>query len=261
MNNPNYYAIIPASVRYNKELSFLEKFIYCELTALSNVDGYTFASNKYFADLYDKDQKTISRALSRLEELGYISIEYDKVGAKVTKRRIYLAEVKSTGDKIVNRVEITGDKNITREQEKYLLASDKIVTENNVSYNYILSLIMYNLPKDQKDIIKSYNFSKEVEDKVYAWLQYKKEKKQGYKQIGLTELLNKLKKDADEFGEQYVVDEITNSISSNYSGIFANVSKGSYKQNKQGTFNQYIDELAAEELKNKTREDDIIICN
>ena len=255
MNNPNYYAIIPASVRYNKDLSFLEKFLYCELTALSNVDGYTFASNKYFADLYDKDQKTISRAISHLEELGYISIEYEKVGAKVTKRRIYLAEVKSTSDKIVNRTEITGDKNITREQEKYLLASDKIVTENNVSYDYILSLIMYNLPKEEKEIIKSYNFNKQVEDKIYAWLQHKKEKNQKYKQSGLKELLNKLQKDSIEHGDQYVVDEISNSISMNYSGIFANTSYNKPVDTAKDYFIRKNKEYVKENRKNLERDD------
>ena len=229
MNNPNYYAIIPASVRYNKELTFLERFLYAELTALSNCDGYTFASNKYFADLYDKDTKTISRAISHLEELNYIRIEYDKVGAKVIKRRIYLSEVKSSSDKIVNRTEITSDKNITREQEKYLLTSDKIVTDNNVSYEYLLSLIMYNLPKEEKELIKSYNFSKELEDEIYHWLQYKKEKKQSYKQTGLRGLLEDIVKDINANNEQYVIDSIKNSIKNNYSGIFA--SKG-FQNNK-----------------------------
>ena len=220
MNNPNYYAIIPANVRYNKDLTFLEKFLYCEFTALSNVDGYCFAKNKYFADLYDKDEKTISRAISHLEELGYISIEYEKNGAKITKRKISVSMLKTTSDKIVNGTETTSDKNITREQEKFLLASDKIVTDNNVTYDYILSLIMYNLPKDQKEIIKQFEFGKQVEDKIYEWLQYKREKKQSYKPTSLRSLLKSLKQDCTNNGEQYVIDSINNSIKNNYTGIF-----------------------------------------
>lgn len=155
--NPNYYAIIPANVRYNENLSFLEKFLYCEFTALSNCDGYCIAKNKYFAQLYGKDEKTISRAISRLEELGFIRLEYEKTGARVTKRRIYLTDQKSASDKIVNRTEITGDKNITREQEKYLLASDKIVTENNTSYSFIISLIL------------DYFKEKDIEKEKFDW--------------------------------------------------------------------------------------------
>lgn len=247
MNNPNYYAIIPANIRYNKELSFLEKFLYCEFTALSNVDGYCFAKNKYFADLYDKDEKTISRAISHLEELGYINIEYEKVGTRINKRKISILVAKTMGDKIINGTETTGDKNITREQQKFLLASDKIVTDNNVTYNYILSLIMDYFNKDEKEIIDKFNFSDKVKESIENWLNYKKEKKQGYKPTGLKTLLKKLKQDYDSYGEQYVIDSIDNSIVNNYSGIFApnksyqkpkqtNVSQKEYKVDENGLF-------------------------
>ena len=46
----NYYAIIPANIRYNKELKFAERLMYGEIIALSNKIGYCYASNKYFAE-------------------------------------------------------------------------------------------------------------------------------------------------------------------------------------------------------------------
>lgn len=65
----NYYAIIPASIRYNKELKFAERLLYGEITALTNKEGYCFASNRYFADLYSVTPETISRWISHLKKL------------------------------------------------------------------------------------------------------------------------------------------------------------------------------------------------
>ena len=45
MESPSYYAVIPASVRYDERLKANEKLLYGELTALSQKDGFAFASN------------------------------------------------------------------------------------------------------------------------------------------------------------------------------------------------------------------------
>ena len=47
---PNYYAIIPADVRYDKRLKPIERLLYGEITCLSNKEGYCFASSNYFAN-------------------------------------------------------------------------------------------------------------------------------------------------------------------------------------------------------------------
>lgn len=222
MNNPNYYAIIPANVRYNKELSYLEKFLYCECTALSNVQGYCNAGNEYFAKLYDKDKATISRAISKLQELNFIHIEYERSGARITKRKIYPLDIKTANDKIVNGTETTNDKNITREQEKLLLAIDKIVKENNVNYNYIINnVIKMFATEKEKSIISSFNFSEKVVNSILDWLLYKKEKNQLYKEKGLTALCNKLEQMIKDNNEDYLINAIDYSMSQNYSGIFA----------------------------------------
>ena len=72
---PNYYAIIPANVRYDNELRDKAKLLYGEITSLANKDGYCFASNKYFAELYDVSTTTISTLISELVEKGYIESE------------------------------------------------------------------------------------------------------------------------------------------------------------------------------------------
>lgn len=91
MDNPNYYAIIPASVRYDTRLSFGEKVMYGEITALSQKDGYCFASNAYFADLYQLTKSTISRWVSNLQDCGYVKVDLvkDSKGA-IEMRRIII---------------------------------------------------------------------------------------------------------------------------------------------------------------------------
>jgi DnaD/phage-associated family protein len=71
----NYYAIIPANVRYDKDLSPNAKLLYGEITALCNEKGYCWAGNSYFADLYGKDKSTIARWIKQLEDKGYITRE------------------------------------------------------------------------------------------------------------------------------------------------------------------------------------------
>jgi len=85
---PNYYAIISAEVRYDKNLTANAKLLYAEITALLNINGECFATNKYFSNLYSKSTVTISKWVSELVANGYISTYYTyKGGTKEIDRR------------------------------------------------------------------------------------------------------------------------------------------------------------------------------
>ena len=72
---PNYYAIIPAEIRYDKTLKDKAKLLYGEIVALTDKEGYCWASNRYFAELYGVSSTTISLLIKDLVEKGYIESE------------------------------------------------------------------------------------------------------------------------------------------------------------------------------------------
>ena len=98
--NKSYYAIIPAGVRYNKELPMGARMLYGELTALANENGYCWATNGYFAELYDVTPVTISNWITKLEEQGHIQrkIIYREGNKEIKERRIYIAPIKENFD-------------------------------------------------------------------------------------------------------------------------------------------------------------------
>lgn len=88
MTKANYFVVIPADVRYNKDLTANAKILFGEIAALSNKEGVCWASNSYFANLYDTSVVSVSRWFSQLEKAGLIETKmvFDSKEKKVTKR-------------------------------------------------------------------------------------------------------------------------------------------------------------------------------
>ena len=83
MDKPSYYAIIPATVRYDQRLTPNAKLLYGEITALCNQEGYCWAGNQYFADLYGVSKTSISAWIGNLKEAGHITVQMNyKEGSK-----------------------------------------------------------------------------------------------------------------------------------------------------------------------------------
>lgn len=77
-NKPNFYAIIPANVRYDKDLSPNAKLLYGEITSLCNEKGFCWANNNYFMELYDLSERSIQILLKQLIQKEYIKIVIEK---------------------------------------------------------------------------------------------------------------------------------------------------------------------------------------
>ena len=84
---PNYYAILPAEVRYSEDLAPNSKLLYAEISALTNKSGKCFAQNSYFAELYNVEKETVSRWISQLEKFGFVKTKVIRNKNKQVERR------------------------------------------------------------------------------------------------------------------------------------------------------------------------------
>ena len=93
--NKSYYAIIPANVRYDRDLTPNAKLIYGEITALCNEKGYCWANNSYFSELYGFSKKSVSKWINQLIDKKYVTskIIYKEGSKEVKERRIYIGSI------------------------------------------------------------------------------------------------------------------------------------------------------------------------
>lgn len=95
MEQPNYYTITPAFVRYDSDLLKKPKSIllYGEITALSNQKGYCWAGNSYFAERLKVSKRMIQDYLDILVKKKYVArkLIYKKNSKQVEKRILSIA--------------------------------------------------------------------------------------------------------------------------------------------------------------------------
>lgn len=99
---PSFYAVIPADVRY-ADITPNAKLLYGEITALCSKEGYCWAGNSYFANLYQVDNRTVSRWINELVALKVVFVT-----GSTSKRHLQL----------VTKLSIAQDKNVARSRDK-----------------------------------------------------------------------------------------------------------------------------------------------
>ena len=87
----SYYAIIPANVRYDKNVCPNAKLLYGEITALCNQKGFCKENNSHFSSLYGVSNTSVSKWIKQLADSGYIEsrIMY-KMGTKEVIGRVLI---------------------------------------------------------------------------------------------------------------------------------------------------------------------------
>lgn len=166
-----YYAIIPANVRYDKDLAPNAKLLYGEITALCNEKGYCWASNQYFAELYGVSVLSVKRWVNSLVTKGYVyrRLTYKPNSKEVDKRILSI----DGGIKIdTTSVQNCYDPSIKNDTS----SSIKNDTDNNTSINNTFNNTnIYKGKKKQKSetvnsVIAEYTENKELQDALHGFV-------------------------------------------------------------------------------------------
>lgn len=142
---PWYYAVLPATIRYAEDLTELQKLLYAEITALAQANGYCYASNSYFANLYKKTSKWISSTIQDMAKKGYLEVKQKKEWWR--NREIYIGEIKNIRKSLkipANPIPLKTDTPISEKKEGAILpktdtlshsTGNIIIQDNNTSVN------------------------------------------------------------------------------------------------------------------------------
>lgn len=85
----NYFAVLPAAVRYNPKLTARAVLLYAVLSSLAVADYTAYASNAYIAGALGVSEPTVKRLLRELEAERYISVRFEYRGnTKEIARRL-----------------------------------------------------------------------------------------------------------------------------------------------------------------------------
>lgn len=85
------YTLLPAVIRYDRDLRANEKILYSELLMISYPNGYCELENAALAERFHVTTQSISGWISGLKRAGYIKVELYLAGDKRDKlhRKIF----------------------------------------------------------------------------------------------------------------------------------------------------------------------------
>jgi len=237
MEKKSFYAIVPANVRYCKELTPNAKLLYGEITALCNEKGYCWASNEYFSDLYEVSTRTITRWINQLNSLGFVQStvyknheRHIRVGGMTFMSRGLDNNVRGVRQECLHNNTTNNTTNNTLTEKEFSEPdnnTDGVVvpkTKEGKRTNKLNSTLMYKEPTIELDedgeIMEQVEVPKKYKDKrkLYKRLSeyYAKEigenVKAGYAYAILKRIINELERQFPNYTEKQMEVEVKNRI-------------------------------------------------
>lgn len=187
-----YYAIIPANVRYDKDLVPNAKLLYGEITALCNEKRYCWATNQYFAELYNVSDRTIKNWISQLTDKGYIqrSVKYREGTKEIEQRKLFIG--------MENNFTTSGNYVPDPQENNFTTPSENNFPVNNTSINNTFNNTnIYKGKKKQKSetvnsVIAEYTENKDLQDALHGFVEMRNKARKPLTARAMKLSLNKL---------------------------------------------------------------------
>lgn len=211
---------IPKEVWLNKELSLTEKALLAEIDSFTGEGKAFYKSNDTIQEEYKVSRPTISKALKKLEGMGFIKIEFDGRRRKVT----YQADRKI----------FTG-----RRKESYGQTVKKFpaARKNSTSINTVKEQVKEHIKEEA--IVLPWD-SERFADIWSEWKEDRRERKiKKYTRRGELAALHKLHNETNG-DEQQAIEAIQLAIANQWQGIFPRPKKATPKGPSRDELNNYL---------------------
>ena len=250
----NYYAVLPANVRYDKNITPNAKLLYAEITALCNDKGYCWAGNAYFAELYGVTKTSISNWISSLQKNGYIDVQliYKENSKEIQCRHISIANnipIQNNLNTYTKNIVGGIQKNFTDNTQIINIKKDKIISKDIITQKQ-KSLIPKETKKAKKakDIVTMRNMinvfteNESIREKLLEYFNIRVKK--GLQPNQWKIILDDLRDYAGE-SAKIAIDKINGSIAGGYMQIIA-----PWEKDRKNNFNKpKFDNTAGREVK------------
>lgn len=249
INKTKDYTIMSNSHLKEKEMSLKGKGLLSVMLSLP--DSWDYSINGLVA-ISKENQTAIENTLKELKAFGYLRVDKIMPDKSKSGRIEYVYNIFETPQKQEDKkqgvenlpLEIQGVEN-----RPQLNTNQSSTKESNIKNKDGLLF----------DKLKQNIQSEKVVAALKDWLEYKKEKHQTYTEKGLRILVEKLRKDTEHYGEQYVVDSINHSMSNMYSGIYPQPNGKEQKTNKKDFMHhEYTPENLKQIIEHETPLEEIV---
>lgn len=184
-------------------------------------------TDKMLATIFRRKESTVQLALQTFEQFGMIEVvdgvitipkwgkhqNLDALEKKATYMREYMREYRAKQKLLASSSDESNCKtnsnaNVSRPEENRV---DKKREEENIPPKSPQG------GKAEKEIVIP--FEGELRAAFIDWIKYKRERHEIYKPSGLQNLITQVRKHAERYGDEEMIDAIRNSMASNYQGI------------------------------------------